>query len=188
VSVSRSLLVAALAALVSVGAACTPHKGPSGPTRPLSEWAGDESQLLDDGVDVGALPLGDAAPGRDEASEALIPQRMDVSDGVVVAKVIAVSAEPVGDKKRFRLELAPVQTLSGTTPEGTIVLKVEPASPSFGTIRANETRLIGRKLVVFYRQYAADDGGEPIAHFHLSPATKSVLDGISLHSTKKQFQ
>lgn len=186
--VFRSLVAAALAALVAGAIACSPPKPASGPTRPQSEWTGEEAQLLDDGVDIGAMPLGDATPGRDETSESLIPQRMDVSDAVVVAKVIAVSSEPVGDKQRYRLELSVVELLSGKAPEGNIVLKVEPSSGAFGTVRAIDARLIGRKLVVFFRQYAADDGGEPITHYHLSPATKPVLEGISLHSTKKQFQ
>lgn len=185
-SVSRSLLAAALAALL---AACSPPKPASGPTRPLSEWTGEEAQLLDDGIDIGAIPLGDASPGRDETSEGLIPRRMDSSDAVVLGKVIAVSSEPNGEnKKRFRLEIASIELLSGKPLEGNVVLKVEPNAPSYGTIRAVDTHLIGRKLVVFVRQYAADDGGEPVTHYHLSPATKPVLDGISVHSTKKQFQ
>lgn len=186
--VSRRLCVVALAALVSVGAACTPPKAPSGPTRPQSEWAGPEAQLLDDGIDVGALPLGDTPPGRDEASEELIPRRMDVSDAVVLAKVIAVSTEPIGaNKKRYRLELATVETLSGTAPDHAIVLTVEPSAPAFGTVRALEARLIGRKLVMFFRQYAAEDGGDPITHFHLSAPTKPVLEAVSLQSTKKEL-
>ena len=40
---------------------------------------------------------------------------------------------------------------------------------------------------MFYRGYADEDGGDGILHFHLSPATKAVLDTIELHKTKKQF-
>lgn len=185
---TRPLLVAALAALVSLGTACTPAKPAAGPTRPHAEWTGEQAQLLDDGIDVGALPLGDAAPGRDETSEALIPKRMEASDAVAIAKVIAVSTEPVGGKRRFRLELAIVEPLFRKAPEGNIVLTVEPTAPAYGTVRAGESKLIGRKLVVFFRQYAAEDGGDAITHFHLSPTTKTVLESISTHATKSQFQ
>ena len=36
-------------------------------------------------------------------------------------------------------------------------------------------------------QYAAEDGGDPITHFHLSAPTKPVLEAVSLQSTKKEF-
>ncbi len=190
--VSRPLLVAALAALVSLSTmstSCTPPKTASGPTRPHAEWVGEEAVLLDDGIDVGAMPLGDAPPSRDEASEAVIPQRMEISDAVAVAKVIAVSTEPgVGGKRRYRLELSIVEPLFRTAPEGNIVLKVDPTAPAFGTVRAGDTKLIGRKLVVFFRQYAAEDGGDAITHFHLSPTTKTVLESVSKHATQSQFK
>ncbi len=185
----RSLLVAALAVSIAHGAACSPPKPAStGPSRPHSEWVGEQAQLLDDGIDVGAVPANDAQPARDEASEALIPQRMAASDAVGIYKVVAVSTEPVGDKKRYRLELVLVEPLFRKPSEVALVLKVEPLGLAYGTVRATDTRLIGRRLVVFFRRYAADDGGEPITHYHLSPTTKSVLEAISTQATKAQFE
>ena len=97
-------VVVALAVLLG---ACKPAPtGPRGPTRPLSEWVSEEKELFDDGIDVGAFPLGDVPPSRDETNEALIPRRMDTADAVVLGKVIGVHSEPVGDKKRYRIEVA----------------------------------------------------------------------------------
>ena len=183
VFVARPLLIAALATLMALG--CPGPRGPVGPTRPHAEWTGDQAQLLDDDVDAGALQL-EGTPARDRKSEAKIPLRLDASDAAVVAKVIAVSSEPVGAHARFRLELAVVETLAGTPSEGSIVLKVEPTSPSFGAVRSVGPRLIGRKLVVFYRQYVAEDGGDPITHFHLSAATEPLLEAVRAHARDRR--
>lgn len=185
-SITRHVIAATLAIAALVG--CTPtSKGPQGPTRPIAAWTGEEARLLDDGIDVGAVPLGDAAPLRDEESEALVPQRVAASDGVLVAKVIAVSAEPLADnKKRFRLELSVVETLAGKSPGATLELEIAPNGPAFGTVRALDARLIGRRVVVFYRRYASEDG-DAITHFHLSAATKEMVEAVGLHKTKSEF-
>jgi len=180
-------LVVATALLLG---ACKPSPGAAkGPTRPVSEWVGEDKLLFDDGIDVGAFPLGDTPPSRDEANEALIPQRMDRADGVVMGKVIGVHSEPVGDKKRIRLDIsvegAALYALN--EPPATFSLTFGPDSTSYGTVRALDAKLIARKLVVFFKGYADEDGGDPIYHFHLSPPTKAVLDAVELHKTKKQF-
>jgi hypothetical protein len=158
------------------------------PPTPESAWTGSEAVLFDDGVDVGALPISDAPPSRDESNEAQIPSRINAAEGVLLAKFISVSTEPSGDRKRYRLEL----TIEGepyagvAPPDMPFSLALEPEAPAYGTIRALDSRLIGRKMVVFYRRYANDDGAAVI-HFHLSPATKPVLEAIQLHTTRKQF-
>ena len=40
---------------------------------------------------------------------------------------------------------------------------------------------------MFYREYAGEDPGESVVHFHLAPASKAVLEAIQLHKTRKQF-
>lgn len=161
---------------------------PRMPTRQEKEWTGAEALLFDDGIDVGALPSGDGPPGRDESNESLIPQRMDAADGVLLAKFIGVHTEPSGDRKRYRLELAPEGEpyVGVAPPDAPFVLALEPEAPAYGTVRAQDARLIGRKMVIFYRRYANDDG-QAVIHFHLSPPTKPVLEAIHLHKTRKQF-
>lgn len=176
-----------LAVLVALG--CTQNKtDPRVPTSPESAWTGSDAVLFDDGVDVGALPVSDAPPGRDESNEAQIPSRINAAEGVVLAKFISVSTEPSGDRKRYRLELIMEgEPLSGMAPpEMPFSLALEPEAPAYGTIRALDSRLIGRKMVVFYRRYATDEG-TAVIHFHLSPPTKAVLEAIQLHTTRKQF-
>lgn len=185
--------IAATLALATVLGACKPVvKGPSLPTRPHSEWTAEEAQLFDDGIDVGAFPVGDAAPSRDEANEDRIPARIDAADGAVVAKIVGVTSEPMGDRKRYRLELVQEgPALSGASAPVPFTLLLEPEAPAYGTIRSQDAKLIGRKVVVFFKRYAPEspemDGAEPITHFHLSPASPPVLDAIKLHKARKQF-
>lgn len=176
-----------LVVLVAIG--CTQKKvDPRIPTTPESAWTGSDAVLFDDGVDVGALPVSDAPPGRDESNEAQIPARINAAEGVLRAKVISVSTEPSGDRKRYRIELTiEGEPLAGLAPpDMPFAIVLEPEAPAYGTIRALDSRLIGRKMVVFYRRYATDEGTATI-HFHLSPPTKPVLEAIQLHTTRKQF-
>jgi hypothetical protein len=147
---------------------------------PVGTWVGAEATLFDDGIDVGAVPISsDVAPPRDEQSDAMIGPRVRKADGVVVAKVIGVSREPVGEKTRFVVELAPEgEPLAGKAPGGSLVLRIGVESPAFGTIRAREQELVGRKLVVYYRRYDGSEGDEGIVHFHLSPAIPALLDDV----------
>lgn len=178
-----------LSAVLLLGACKPSAGGPKGPTHPVAEWAGEEKQLFDDGIDVGALPSGNVPPSRDESNEALIPRRMDTADAVVLTKVIGVHSEPVGDKKRYRVEVAVEGSplFAANAPPESFSLTFGPESSSYGTVRAVEARLIGRKLVVFYREYAGEEGDPSVLHFHISPPTKAVLDAIELHKTRKQF-
>lgn len=184
----RSLRFALLVVLLAV--ACGKTKtDPRAPSKPDTAWTGSEAVLFDDGIDVGALPLGDVPPSRDESDEAQIPSRIDAAEGVVLAKFISVSTEPSGDRKRYRLELVVEgEPYAGVAPpDSPFSLALEPEAPAYGTIRALDARLIGRKIVVFYRRYSTDEG-EAVIHFHLSPPTKSVLEAINLHTTRKAVQ
>jgi len=187
---ARILSLALLALWTAVLAlACGPSKPvATGPTRPLAQWTGEEAELFDDGIDIGAVP-GSTGTSTADDSEVKAANRTIKGDGVVIAKVVGVSSEPVGEKRRFRLELrVEGKVLAGSAIDSPFTLVVEPSAPSFGTVRGQDTQLIGAKFVVFYRRYAADDGGDPITHFHLSATDKRVLDAIERAKTKKQVE
>jgi hypothetical protein len=114
---------------------------------------------------------------------------MDAADAVVLTKVIGVHSEPIGDKKRYRVDVAVegAPLFAANEPPANFSMTFAPESPAYGTVRALDARLIGRKLVIFYREYAGEDGDPSVLHFHLSPPTKAVLDAIELHKTRKQF-
>jgi hypothetical protein len=182
----RRLLLTLLMAVLAL--ACGPSKPVAvGPTRPHAQWTGEEAELFDDGIDIGAVAGSNANASPDDEVKAA--NRAIKGDGVVVAKVVGVSSEPVGEKRRFRLELrVEGNALAGAKIDSPFTLVVEPSAPAFGIVRTQDTQLIGARFVVFYRRYAADDGGDPITHFHLSATDKRVLDAIERAKTKKQVE
>lgn len=187
-SFSRLALSVTLSVNLSVAACSPPPPRVALHAHATAEWKGDDKELFGDSVDQGAFPPPGSAPLRDEANEARIVPRVDRADGVVVAKFVSVTSEPAGEKQRFRLELvAEGQPLSGKAPpESPFVLVVDPDAPAFGTIRAQGDRLIGQKVVVYYRRYA--DDADTLRHrFHLSAATPALLKFIGDYTTKKQF-
>lgn len=190
VTLLRSLsIVAALALFSALPAACSPPAPRIAlAAHPPSEWTGDDHELFGDSIDLGAFPPPGSTPLRDEANEGKIVPRVDRADGVVLAKFVSVSSEPSGDKQRFRLELLVVgEPLSGKAPpESPFVLVVDPQDPAFGSIRAQGDKLIGQKIVVYYKRYG-DDVDTLRNRFHLSGATPALLKFISDYRTKKQF-
>ena len=176
-------LVYAIVACASLSlAACPPATPPTSlPTRPISKWAGSEATLFEDGIDIGAVPAArEVEPPRDENNDAMIGARLRDADGVLIVKVKGVSREPLGEGVRFVLDLAVEgEPLSGKAPGATLVLRVGPDSPSFGTVRGREQEIIGRRLILYYRAYApAPDSDEPIVHFHLSGASAGLIEEI----------
>jgi hypothetical protein len=190
----RSVTVASLLLAVAMGGAvaCGPSsKVAKGPTRPESAWSGEDAELFDDGIDIGAISAMGGAGGTtpDESNDIKITSRVYQGDGVVLAKIIGVSSEPVGEKNRYRLELlVEGEALAGAKIDSPFTLKVEPTSPAFGSVRSQDAQLIGKKFVVFFKRYAAEDGDEPITHFHLSPGNEHVIGQVKAVATKKHVE
>ena len=185
---ARNLFVAVAFGALVLGACGGSSAGSKGPSRPVSAWAGEDATLFDDGIDIGTF----AQPGSGTSNaddEAAIPSRVYKADGTVLAKVIGVNSEPVGDKNRYRLELLiDGDPLSGAMPPSPFELKVEPSSPAFGAIRSQEAQLIGKKLVVYFRRYASEDSDEAITHFHISPNTPKVMGIVKDTATRKKVE
>jgi len=185
---SRFVARFALSGALLLGACGPSSAGAKGPSRPISAWAGEDATLFDDGIDIGAF----AGPGSGSANaddEAAIPARVYKGDGVVLAKVIGVNSEPVGDKNRYRLELVVEgEPFAGAKPPSPFELKIEPGAPAFGAIRSQEAQLIGKKLVVYFRRYASEEQEEAITHFHLSPDTPRVLSLVKDAATRKKVE
>lgn len=180
---SRALLSLVAAASLALAACPSTTNARLVDAHPIAEWPGAQATLFDDGIDVGALPAASSVEAsRDETNDAMIGARLRDADGVVLGKVIGLSREPVGDRTRFVVELAiEGEPLSGKSPGPSLVLRIGPESPSFGTIRARESDLVGRRLVVYYRLYAPAEGSESpeaIVHFHLSGTAPALLEAI----------
>jgi len=189
VTLLRSLSVAAALALFGGLPSCSPPAPRVAlAAHPPAEWTGDDHDLFADSIDLGAFPPPGSAPLRDEANEGKIVPRLDRADGVVLAKFVSVSSEPSGDKTRFRLELVVEgePLLGKAPPESPFVLVVDPQDSAFGSIRGQGSKLIGQKIVVYYKRYG-DDVDTLRNRFHLSGPTPALLKFISDYRTKKQF-
>ena len=162
---SLALVTTATCLLGWAAVGCGPSlKAPKGPTRPESAWAGEDAALFDDGIDIGAISAmgGTGSNQGDDGNDLKITSRVYNGDGVVLAKVIGVSSEPVGEKNRYRLELlVQGEALAGAKIDSPFTLKIEPTSPAFGSVRSQDAQLIGKKFVVFFKRYASEDGDEP---------------------------
>lgn len=178
--------IPAIALVLGLGACGAGNAGAQGPSRPISAWAGDEATLFDDGIDIGTFST-PGSGGSNTDDEAAISPRVYKADGVVLAKVIGVNNEPVGDKNRFRLELVvDGEPISGAKPPSPFELKIEPTSPAFGAIRSQDAQLIGKKLVIYFRRYAGDE--EAITHFHISPNSPKVMSLVKDAATRKKVE
>ncbi|MEO7095416.1 MAG: hypothetical protein ABI175_19325 [Polyangiales bacterium] len=181
-----------LVGVVCAALACGPGaKVAKGPTRPESAWSGEDADLFDDGIDIGAVSATGGTGGTtpDDSNDLKITSRVYAGDGVVLAKVIGVSSEPVGEKNRYRLEfLVEGEALAGAKTESPFNLKIEPTSPAFGSVRSQDAQLIGKKFVVFFKRYASEDGDEPVTHFHLSPGNEHILSQVKAVATKKNVE
>jgi hypothetical protein len=178
-----------VAVVTSLGGCTPPAKGPTGPTRPLSAWSGEEAQLFGDTIDAGALPPGVQQPSRDEENEAKIPRRLDLADGVVGAKIIGLSAESRAERNIYRLELAiEGEPYAGKGIESPFSIIAEPETTTYSAVKSGGNGIIGRKVVVFFKRYAAPEEGDvPITHYHIAPLTPAVLKAIETAKTRKQF-
>ena len=182
----------AVVSMLAWAIACGPAaKTAQGPTRPESAWSGEDAELFEDGIDIGAISAtGAASPtATDDGNDIKITSRVYKGDGVVLAKVIGVSSEPVGEKNRYRLELlVEGDALAGAKIDSPFTLKIEPTSPAFGSVRSQDAQLIGKKFVVFFKRYASEDGDEPITHFHLSPGNEHIIGQVKAVATKKSVE
>ncbi len=178
-----------MVAVAALALACgPPAKVAKGPARPITEWAGDDADLFDDGIDVGSIPPAGGTEQVDDVNDLKITARIYAADGVVTAKVIGVSSEPVGDRNRYRLELAVEgEALAGARIESPFTLKVEQGSPAYGAIRSQDAQLIGRKFTVYYKSYAIEDS-EGLTHFHLSANSAHVVGLVNAATTKKKVE
>ncbi|MFI5296830.1 MAG: hypothetical protein ACHREM_01920 [Polyangiales bacterium] len=167
--------------LAGCGAATTTTGGPKVPVRPLSAWAGEQAKLLDDGLDLGAIHVGEvsAVDVQDEDFTSM-DRRVDVAEGAFKAKIVGINAEDNGAMVHYKLEVAlQGEPLFGPKLDAPIVLVVEKRDPSYGTVHAAESVIVGQTIVVFFRRYEPETpGGEVTLHFHMTVPSARVLKEI----------
>lgn len=170
----RSLLLVCSVCLVVASAAC--GGGTVAATPMFPPYTPQDARLFDDEIDPRVLGLGYDAPRVAPRGDAALFQRAQIGDGVVRGVIDSVTVK--GSDARFELGIRVLEPLAhGDAVGPSFVLAVGHSSPSFGLVRALQSRLSGRKAIVFVRTYS-NESGEAVTHFHMVPDDPQVANAV----------
>jgi hypothetical protein len=128
----------------------------------LPEYTPEEASLFGDILTptVFGLPA-EEAPSQDQK----LAKRMQRADAVVKVRVATVSETLLAGTRGYTLALA-VETppIRGSAPESPLEIQLGAGSPSLAQVQAEDSKLVGRRFVLFIRHYA--NHGEPELHWH----------------------
>jgi hypothetical protein len=98
---------------------------------------------------------------------------------VTPARVITLTEQPrVQGTPLFVVELQPFgQALAGRTQSERVRLELGADNPAYRLFRWQRTNLLGKDLVLFYREYLQD--GVVTVHFRAEPHTPAVHYAVS---------
>jgi hypothetical protein len=165
-----------LMAVAVLASACAGTSATAGGFRPTSELTADDALVFEDGVDFVADP--DALDGqwRDNWN-AELRHRMDRSDVVAVVEVstLRTDEDPSGHTT-LRVIVAVNNVFKGSA-EGDIELLAHAGSVGYSSVERGGKRMLEQSFVAFVKWYATDTG-MVAAHWHLSPASPSILAAI----------
>jgi hypothetical protein len=176
---AATVALAAPPALVGCGAG-TP--GPNDPGRPLPPYSGHAVDLFDDAIE----PLSVGYPMDNTASpqgDTRLRERTQTGDAVVRARVLTVTSKAEDRGRSWQIGLHTLERLGGAGPlDKDFLLSVGPLDPGAGIVQAFESRLIGKSLVVFVREFAHEGapGGEAgDLRFHVAADSPEVLKAVN---------
>jgi hypothetical protein len=143
----------------------------------IETWADASKSLLDDDMDPGTFAASEVG-GADAIDAKLASQRIDVSEGVIVAKNVETSHEVSSSVERYDLHFSIEQQLAGprfTDPE--FQMQISSATPVFASVKSLDQRMIGVRLIIFFKRYR-DPDGNVITHFHFAAASTKSIETI----------
>ena len=165
--------------LASCGARPTPIER-SAPPRSFAPYAGQAVELFDDRVDPAAVGLADTAVS--PRGNPIFRERVYRAELVARMRVSTVTVDLVGGQPRYRISLIVLDSLAQRGfSDDHVELSIGADSPSFGTVRWLDTRLIGRTFVAFVHRFAGAE--EPEVRFHLSADSADMLAAVREAST-----
>ena len=136
-----------------------------------SEFTEQDRHYFDDAVDLLADPAMLEGSWRDQWL-ADFGQRIERSDLIATVRIASLGTADRPDGMRFfRLQARVEERLKGAAPAPSVTLRVEPARS--GSVERNRERLLRERFVVYIKW--AREQGAVVAHWHLMPATKSVV-------------
>ncbi|MFO0669434.1 MAG: hypothetical protein U0235_07400 [Polyangiaceae bacterium] len=164
--------------LFVLAAACGGTAAAPAPLFPA--YTKEDASLFDDFVDPRVLGVGYDAPVVNPRSDSALFERAQIGDGVVRGRIDSVTVKG----SQYELGIRVIEPLGRAEALGSdFALRIGPDSPSFGMVKALESRLSGHSMIVFVRTYA-NESGEPLLHFHMVPddprTAQAVREAMSL--------
>lgn len=160
-------------------AACGGNGGNGAQARVTSPFTTEHARFFDDAVDLIREP--EALGGRwaEEWDEEL-RGRTGYAD--LIARVVVQTLRTDTDlehRNTYHLVCRINETLQGESPGEEVQVSVSEGSGGFETVARNERRIVDARFVLFLKWYA-DDAGEVKSHWHLTPATRSMVEQVKL--------
>jgi hypothetical protein len=149
---------------------------PRSPDRPRPPYEGRSVEVFDDTIEPRAvgLNLDDARTARGDGA---LAERLALAEGTARVAITTVTGRGDGVEVEYVIQVKVVEKLNGDLPEE-LSIYVGKQSPSLGIVKSMDSRLGGKTLIAFLKEFKGPDG-EPRWHFHVSPDTKDVIAAIN---------
>lgn len=164
--------------LVVLISACASAGGVSGKHVPSSPFMEADKLLFEDGVDMLGEPEGLSGRWADDWN-AELRDRVQRSDLIALLKITTLRTEVNPDKRSTHWLVGDVGDVLKGEYKGELGLSTSDASIGFSTVERERASLLHKPMVVFAK-WVADEAGVVRAHWHLAPATKSIVNAVRL--------
>ncbi|MFW6050541.1 MAG: hypothetical protein ACODAU_05170 [Myxococcota bacterium] len=161
----------AVAWLLASTTACAASQGTA---RVTSAFTEEDAEVFEDGIDFVADPGGLQGPWQ-ESWEKDLQRRVSRADVVATVTVRAIQGDVDLDRQEtIRLVVDVDEELLGDAPSSELELEVAEGQEGFESVQGNDRRVLNQPFVAYVKWYR-DASGEVRPHWHLAPATPSVV-------------
>jgi len=149
-------------------------------------WDPKESRFFDDGVDViDDLKKIDGEFAYRQEDE--LSGRVNLADLVGEVEISTTQTmRDVDGREQKRMDVRILTALYGGSPDSSIAFVSSSESPGHGMILRYEDRLSGRFLA--FVRWFEDDRGKVAHHFHLSPASETMVAEVKARIEKRKAE
>ena len=177
-AMSSLRLIFSLACVLALLTGCASAGGVSSPQRPSSPFMEADKLLFEDGVDMLGEP--DGLSGRwaeDWSSE--LHDRVERSDLIAILTINTLRTEVSPEQRETHWFAADVGDVLKGQYSGELGLAAREDSIGFESVEREQQNMLHKSMVVF-ANWVADEAGVVSAHWHLAPATKSIVNAVRL--------
>lgn len=168
-------LIKLLIVLLLALPACAPAAAPQGASSDLPAYSAIEASLFDDTIAGDVMGFPDREISRSSAENTL-SARVSEAEFIGEVQVATVTRDGTDDGIRYTLTLTPTSAPLKGQLQRPIEVVVGPTNPSFALVRAEDTRLVNRRMYLLMKRF--DDRGEIRVHFRAEPSTPDMLERL----------